>query len=67
MLDCKKLTYSAFKKCLMVKNGNTAIIIDHLNTYNLYYVNISDNVLITIPSTYAITAATSLLPTDITI
>lgn len=38
-----------------------------LNTYHLYYANIDNNVLIIIPPTCVMTAATSLLPTNLAI
>ena len=67
MLDCKKLTYSAFKSYLTVKDRNMAIMTSQLNTHNLYCVNIGKSILVTILSTCAITAAISPLPTDLTI
>lgn len=67
MLDRKKLTYLAFKDCLTVKDGNMAIMMGQLDTHNLYYVNISNNILVTIPSSFAMTTATSLLPTNLAI
>ena len=68
MLDRKGLIYSASKGCLTLKNGNTAIMTGQLNTHNLYRVNINDisnNIAVAIFSTYAMTAATSLAPTDL--
>lgn len=66
MLDRKGLTYSASKGCLTVKDGNRAIMTGQLDTHNLYRVNTGNSILVTIPPTCAITAATSPSPTDLT-
>lgn len=65
MLDHKGLTYFAFKGVLTVKDGDTTIMIGQFDTHSLYRVNISNNVLVTIFSACAMTAPTSLLPTNL--
>lgn len=40
------------------------IMTDQFDTHNLYYVNISNNTLVTIPLIYVITATIFLLPTN---
>lgn len=67
MLDRKRFTYFAFKKVLTLKDGDTAIMIGQLNTHNLYCVNISNNVLVTILFACNMTNATSLLPSNLAI
>lgn len=67
MLDCKGLTYSISKDSLMIKDRNITIIINQLDTHNLYRINIGNNILVTIPLAYAMITTTSQLPTDLTI
>ena len=65
MLARKGLTYSAQKGCLTVKDGNMAIMTGQLDSQNPFRVNISNNALIPTPLVRAMTAATSLSPTDL--
>lgn len=67
MLNYKRFTYSALKNCLIIKDGNMVIMIGQLNTHNLYCVNTSSSILVTILSTCIITAAISLSATNLTI
>lgn len=66
MLDCKGLTYSIFKNSLMIKDRNIIIIINQLNTHDLYRINIGNNILVTILLAYTMITTTSQLPTNLT-
>lgn len=64
ILDCKKLTYSTSKGHLEENEGNRLVITGQINIHNLNYVNISNNIVVSICSTYVMIVATSMSSTD---